>query len=242
MPQIISPKDKNPPAPSFAELCLPFQGITGCVPPLESRSSRPPALSFEDQLRVLIFCHPEEHTSGRHLLQVPEEDDFARETVAPAGGIRRSTFFETLNTRGLEQFIHVYASFRPYVSALLPPRHGDLGDLVAIDGSLIDAVLSMSGADYRKGSKKAGIHLGFDIGRSVPSAFFLTDGKSGERPFVSLILSPGQTGVMDRGYQCHRMFDRPTDRRKKLCMPYQSQYEEDGHIGKFRHPRQCRFF
>jgi hypothetical protein len=207
MPQIVSPKDKNLPAPSFAEVCQPFQEIIGCAPPLESRSNRPLALTFEDQLRMLIFYHLEEHTSGCHLLQVLEEDDFARETVAPSGGIRKSTFFETLNTRGLEQFLHVYASLRPYVPALLPPRHGDLGDLVAIDGSLIDAVLSMSWADYRKGSKKARIHLGFDISRSVPSAFFLTDGKSGERPFVSLILSPGQTGVMDRGYQCHRMFD-----------------------------------
>ena len=66
----------------------------------------------------------------------------------------------------------------------------------------------MSRADYRKGAKKARIHLGSDISHSVPSAFFLTDGKSGERPFVSPILSPGQTGVTDRGYQCHRrMFD-----------------------------------
>jgi len=30
---------------------------------------------------------------------------------------------------------------------------------------------------------------------------FLTDGKGDERPFVSRILSPGQTGVMDRYYQ-----------------------------------------
>ncbi len=87
------------------------------------------------------------------------------------------------------------------------PRHDEFGDLVAIDGSLTDAVLSMSWADYRKESKKARIHPGFDIGRSVPSAFFLTGGKSGECPFVSLILSSGQTGVMDRGYQCHRMFN-----------------------------------
>ncbi|MCP4148731.1 MAG: IS4 family transposase, partial [bacterium] len=43
--------------------------------------------------------------------------------------------------------------------------------------------------------------------RSVPSAFFLTDGKSGERPFASQILSPGQTGIMDRGCQCHAVFD-----------------------------------
>ncbi len=218
MPEIINPKDKNLPAPSFNELCHPFQEIIDCAPPLESQSGRPLALTFEDQLRALIFYHLEEHTSGRHLLQVLEEDDFARETAAPVGGIRRSTFFETLNTRGLEQHFHVYTSLQPYATALLPLRYDGLGDLVAIDGSLIDAVLSMSWADYRKGAKKAKIHLGFDISRSVPSAFFLTAGKSGERPFVDPILSPGQTGIMDRGYQCHRMFDLlQTEKKSFVC-------------------------
>ena len=83
----------------------------------------------------------------------------------------------------------------------------ELGDLVGIDGSLIDAVLSMRWADYRKGAKKAKAHLGFDLNRSIPRKIFLSDGKGAERPFVSQILSPGQTGVMDRGYQCHKCFD-----------------------------------
>ena len=121
MPQIISLKDKNLPAPSSAELCQPFQGITGGVPPPESQSNKPLALSFGDQLRVLIFYHPEEHTSGRHLPQVPEEDDFARETVAPAGGIRRSIFFETLNTRGLNSFSMYTHPFGLMRQHLFPP-------------------------------------------------------------------------------------------------------------------------
>lgn len=65
----------------------------------------------------------------------------------------------------------------------------------------------MHWADYRQGAKKAKVHLGFDLNRSIPRKIFLTDGKGPERPFVSLILSPGQTGVLDRGYQAHEMFD-----------------------------------
>ena len=65
----------------------------------------------------------------------------------------------------------------------------------------------MHWADYRDGSKKAKAHLGFDINHSIPSKIFLTDGKGDERPFVSKILSPGQTGIMDRYYQCHKDFD-----------------------------------
>jgi len=35
----------------------------------------------------------------------------------------------------------------------------------------------------------------------------MTNGKGAERPFVDKILSPGQTGVGDRGYQDHGLFD-----------------------------------
>lgn len=65
----------------------------------------------------------------------------------------------------------------------------------------------MHWADYRSGSKKAKAHFGFDINKGIPCKLFLTNGKEGERPFVSQILSPGQTGIMDRGYQCHKTFD-----------------------------------
>jgi len=49
----------------------------------------------------------------------------------------------------------------------------DLGDLVLLDGSLIDAVLSMYWADYRKDSKKAKVHIGFDLNRGIPKKIFL---------------------------------------------------------------------
>jgi len=65
----------------------------------------------------------------------------------------------------------------------------------------------MHWADYRKGSKKAKIHLGFDLNHAIPSKIFFTDGKGAERPFVDPIISSGQTVVADRGYQKHTLFD-----------------------------------
>jgi len=91
---------------------------------------------------------------------------------------------------------------------LLPNAHKELGQLVGIDGSLIDVTLSMFWADYRKGSKKAKVHVGLDLNRSIPRKVHLTDGNGAERPFVSQILTKGQTGVLDRGYQCHELFDQ----------------------------------
>ena len=104
--------------------------------------------------------------------------------------------------------MYVYQNLQARASAILPKQHPELGDLVGIDGSLIDATLSMHWADYRKKSKKAKVHLGFDLNQAIPRKIYLTDGNGAERPFVSLILSDGQTGVMDRGYQSHNRFDQ----------------------------------
>jgi len=195
-------------APSFRQLYSPVYRAMLGMPPLESRGDRPLKMTFEDQLKALIFFHFEEHTSARHLLQVLEEDDFARDVIAPEEGIKKSSFAEAINSRGLEQLAHIYQNLQTQAVDVLPKEDDQLGDLIGIDGSLIDTCLSMHWADYRKGSKKAKVHLGFDLNHSIPRKIFLSDGNGAERPFVNMILSPGQTGVMDRGYQAHDRFDR----------------------------------
>jgi len=207
MPYTLDHQNKAD-VPSFRQLYLPvYEAMLG-MPPLESRGDRPLKMTFEDQLKSLIFFHLEEHTSAQHLLQVLEEDDFARDRIAPEDGIKKSSFSEAINSRGLEQLAHIYQNLQTQAAGTLPKEHEELGDLIGIDGSLIDACLSMNWADYRKGSKKAKVHLGFDLNHSIPRKLFLSDGKGPERPFVSMILSSGQTGVMDRGYQAHDRFDQ----------------------------------
>ena len=207
MPYTIDRRNKTD-APSFHQLYRPIQGAMTGMPPLEARGHRPLKMTFDDQLKSLVFFHLEEHTSSQHLLQVLEEDDFARDVIAPKNGIKKSSFSEAVNSRGLEQLAHIYQNLQSEAVDVLPKEHDELGDLIGIDGSLIDACLSMHWADYRKGSKKAKVHLGFDLNHSIPRKIFLSDGKGAERPFVSMILSPGQTGVMDRGYQAHDRFDQ----------------------------------
>jgi len=174
---------------------------------LESRGDRPLQMTFGDQLKALIYLHLMEHVSAREMLQAFEQDDFAKECVAPPKGIKKSSFFEAINTRGLEQLVAVFDDLVKQSGTLLPKHCAHLGTLIAIDGSLIDSVMSMEWADYRTGAKKAKAHLGFDLNRGIPRKIFLTDGKAGERPFVDQILEKGDTGVTDRGYQCHDLFD-----------------------------------
>ncbi len=207
MPRIFHPYRKKHYSTSFCNLYQPMSKILPETPVLESRGSKPLQMTFEDQLKALIFFHLEEHDSARHLLQVLEQDNFARKNIAPEKGIKKSSFSEAINERGLEQLRFVFERLSRQASEILPDQYAGLGELVAFDGSLIDAVLSMAWADYRKGSKKAKAHLGFNLNKAIPTKIFLTYGKGAERPFVSQMLSPGQTGVGDRGYQKHSLFD-----------------------------------
>ena len=207
MPRTYHPK-RTYAVPSFKQLRFPLIDILLRAPRLGSRCNRPLQMEFEHQLNALIFFHLEEHSSGRHLIQALQQDDFARSHIAPPGGIGNSSFAEAMSDRGLEQFLFVFQELCKRASALLPQTFPEFGELVAVDGTLIDAVLSMQWAEYREGAKKAKAHIGFDLNRSIPSKIFLTEGNGGERPFVSQILEAGQTGVLDRGYQCHKAFDQ----------------------------------
>jgi IS4 transposase len=216
MPSYFQPKRNQKNAPSFTMLWHPLKPIIPDTPILKSKGDRPLQMNFEEQLKSLVYFHLEEHQSAAHLLQVLDEDEFAREHIAPEDGIKKSSFSEAINSRGLEQMTYVFQELQKKATNVLPKEYAHLGNLVAIDGSLIDAVLSMHWADYRKSSKKAKIHLGFDLNRSIPLKLYLTNGKQGERPFVSQVLSTDQTGVLDRGYQCHELFDAWQEEDKKF--------------------------
>lgn len=192
----------------------PLEAALRYAPKLLARGDRPLKMTFEDQLNALIFFHLEEHESARELVQNLKYNEFAKDMIAPEGGISLSSFCEAINQRGLEQLQHVFTELYKQASRVLPKQYEELGDLVSIDGSLIDAVLSMYWADYRKNSKKAKGHFGFNVNQGIPSKIYLTEGKASERPFVSMILSPGQTGIMDRGYQSHKNFDQLQDEGK----------------------------
>jgi len=107
MPRSIKLHGKKFRPPSFHNLYRPAVNILTETPALESRGDRPLKMSFEDQLKALIFYHLEEHVSGRHLIQVLKEDDFARKNIAPKDGIEKSSFFEAINNRGLEQHLRL---------------------------------------------------------------------------------------------------------------------------------------
>jgi hypothetical protein len=218
MPRSFKPNQKKLSASSFYKFYQPVVRIFPQVPVLSARGDRPLQMTFEDQLKALIFFHLEEHVSARHMLQVLEQDAFAAQHIAPENGISRSSFSEAVNSRGLEQLKFIFEALSRNASGILPKPFRKFGDLVAIDGSLINATLSMFWADYRKASNKAKLHLGFNLNQGIPSKIFFTAGNGAERPFVSQLIAPGQTVVADRGYQEHALFDSLQDEGKSFVI------------------------
>ena len=202
-------------SPTFSMLISPLEEILPEITPLKSSSNRPITFTFDYQLRSLIYYHTEEFTSAQALLQeMQDEDSFAYHNLVPEEGLGESTFYEANASRGVTQMLEVFDKLARKVSKRLGFAHAELGNLVAIDGSLIEASLSMTWANYTDSKNKAKVHLGFDLNQGIPRKLYLTDGKGAERPFVSCILEPDQTGVVDRGYQDHSRFDEWIEEEK----------------------------
>jgi hypothetical protein len=132
MPRTLGPWEGAPSSASFFELLHPALGAMKDMPELQARGNRQLKMTLEDQLRALVFFHLEKHTSAQYLLQTLKEDDITREHVAPDDGIGKSSFSEAINTRGLEQFMHVFQALQAKASHLLPRAHEEFGDLVGL--------------------------------------------------------------------------------------------------------------
>lgn len=198
--------DKKVNLSSFNKFIKPAIHLEYTAPAYVPNTNRPVKLDIKTMLKTLVYYHLDNFDSGRHLIQAVNERVFGKAAIS-VSGIRKSTFFDAINSRGLEQLIYIYEKLISKAFKRLPSEFRKLGILKAIDGSLIDSTLSMYWADYRDNSKKAKIHLGYDINKSIPAKCFITDGKADERLFVEGILNKGETGVMDRYYQCYDWFD-----------------------------------
>ena len=76
--------------------------------------------TFEHHLKALVYLHLQEYESGRELLQVLAQDEFARAFIAPPEGVSRTTFFEAMNTRALPQLSELYHLLQAKAKNLLP--------------------------------------------------------------------------------------------------------------------------
>jgi len=162
-------------------------------------------LSFDDQLRALVYFNLEEFASDRAVLRVLEQGSFANDYVAPPKGIAMSDFLEAVNTCGLDQLGQLFNWLIRKASRVVPATLKHLGNLVSLDGSLLFA---MDRSDPGCSSKKSRLHLGFDINRSIPTKVFLTGDRQVEHVFLEKTIGAGETAVMGRNYLGKKGFDQ----------------------------------
>ena len=205
-------------SPAFSQLLSPLKGILPTLTPMESGSNREITFTYNYQIKGLIYYHLEEHSSAKALLESMRRDQFVRQELVPKEGLGNSPFYEVNNNRGVTQTVELFDRLAKKVGRQLKSDHLQLGDLMAIDGSLIDATLSMVWADYTANKKKAKAHIGFDLNNRTPRKLILTDRVGNERIYLPQILQPGQTAVSDRGLQDHQLFDQLIDEGKHFVM------------------------
>ena len=194
-------------SPTFSTLIAPMEAQFSYLPDLVSGSNRPLDYTFAHQARALVYYHTEAFPSARALLQATQEDPLAHQLMVPESGLSKTTFYEANATRGGAQMLALVNRLSKKVSKHLKVEHLALGSLRAIDGSLIEASLSMHWAEYSSTQRKVKAHVGFNLNQGLPGNLALTDGKGAERPFVSVFLEEGETGVVDRGYLDYSGFD-----------------------------------
>lgn len=201
-------------SPTFSTLIGPMEAHFSYLPELVSGSNRPLDYTFAHQARALVYYHTEAFSSARALLQAAQEDPLARQVMVPDSGLSKTTFYEANANRGCRQMLALVNRLSKKGSKHRKGEHLDLGSLRAIDGSLIEASLSMHWAEYSSTQRKAKAHVGFNLNQGIPCNLALTEGKGAERPFVPIFLEAGETGVVDRGYLDYSGFDTWIDQGK----------------------------
>ena len=130
------------PMPTWEALCAPLQGVLPQIAPLESRSNHPIEFTFSEQVFTWVYFHVEEYASARGLLEDLQDPGQPLPAGLPSGGVAKSTFFDALHSRGLPQRMDVFDRLSRKAAKAVGMKHEELGELRALDGSLIEATLS----------------------------------------------------------------------------------------------------
>jgi len=96
--------------------------------------------TFAHQVRALVYYHTENFTSGQDLLQAAQDDPLIGSLMMPETGLGESTFYEANANRGSQQMFEWLDRLTRKVGKRRKIAYPELGKLVAIDGSLIEAI------------------------------------------------------------------------------------------------------
>jgi len=170
---------------------------------------------FYDQyatLLLLYFFTPTV-TSLRGLQQMSELSKVQQRWGVPRTGVSTLSEAATVFEAALLQDVISELALRAWTQGAQRKEAGSdrkqklLGDLVAIDGSLLPALPRMVWAVWQDEQHRAAkMHVAFAALRQVPIGVTVTAGNSSEREQTHYLVQPGGFYVCDRGYVDYDLF------------------------------------
>lgn len=107
----------------------------------------------------------------------------------------------------LEPVIAQLAAQAQHSGRLPPAKEAQLAGLIAVDGSLLQALPKMAWALWQDDRHRAAkMHVAFAVFEQAPVQVSLTHGNGSEREQLRRFVQPGGFYVADRGYASHALF------------------------------------
>lgn len=149
---------------------------------------------------LLLYMFNPICTSLRALQQASELNKVQKKlgaARASLGSLSEAT--QVFDSNLLKDIIQELSGRMPNVSRI-PGFAASKGVLTAVDGTLIEAVASMTWATWRSGRNGIKVHTQFEILKGIPADMEVTDANGNEKTVLSDNLQPNRIYVMDRGY------------------------------------------
>ena len=119
--------------------------------------------------------------------------------------LNQSSFSRANNTRSYLVWRDCFVELLSYARSRCAKKLAGLGKVVAVDGTLFDAVAKMSWAVYQTAKPKAKGHFFFDLA-GLPDKLILSEGKASEVAILAANFVADVTYLIDRGYNDYELF------------------------------------
>jgi len=206
------PKPRGPLRGEDIEGLKYFRLISSLLASLHDHADCPNRLLHYDQLGALVILHffNPVLTSLRAVQQASGLRNVQRKL-----GVRRTSLGSLSESSRvfdpdlLKEIVEELAGRAAAEDA--PKRPAGLGDdlrVIAMDGSLLDAIPRMAWALWLDDEHRAAkVHLEFDLLRGIPQGATVTDGNGNEKQVLRERLAAGRLYVLDAGYGKYGLFE-----------------------------------
>lgn len=163
---------------------------------------------FSQFVQTLLFGLAISVESLRKLVTELKSNPVAKAHHLPATPL--STLEEAFGRFPAQAFRAMLSAALASVTMMAIPELQALGTILLVDGSLFPLPSNISWATYNGRFNAVKLHLALELNRFMPVEALVTEGSFNEKTFLTNILKPGITYIMDRGYVSFKLFRKIT--------------------------------